>query len=358
MFHSSLDLSGAGLGGQVLVFAIAAGAVWWAGRSLAFRADRIAEATGIGRLLAGAVLLGLATSLPEIATTLSAAFGGAGALAANNLLGGVAMQIAVLALVDAVALRGRAITLFSPHAGLLLHGVFLVLLLVVAIAAIVGPDLALGGRVSPWSIALAGGYAASLYYLHRYEGNPRWEPRGEVAEPPQSAVDMKDAVAARFAGASLAAEVFRFAGSAAIVLVAGWLVATTGERIAHETGLGETLIGATLVALATSLPEVSTTFNAVRFGAYSMAIGNIFGTNALEVALLLPADLAHAEGSIFDVLAGPSVLLAAIGIALTLIYVWGMLERRDRAIRSLGVDSALVAVVYLTGMALFVTVSG
>jgi len=341
--------------GPYLVFAIAAIGVGWAGSALAARADSLAERTGIGRFLAGALLLGVTTSLPELATTVSAASRGAGALAGNNLLGAISLQIALLALVDMLALQRRALTSFSPHAGLLLHAVFLILLLALATLALVAPDVAIGGRVSPWSIGLAGVYASTLYYLHRYEGNPRWEPRGEVKQPPQSAKDMKDAIAAEHARTSLPRLWAQFGAFALVVLVAGHGVAVSAESIAERTGLGETLVGATLVAFTTSLPEISTTFSAVRMGAYSMAVSNVLGTNALLVALFLPVDLAYSDGTIFAALEPSSTLLGLLGITLAAIYLWGVLERRDRTLMSLGVDSFFVLMTYVAGLTLLGT---
>lgn len=143
--------------------------------------------------------------------------------------------------------------------------------------------------------------------------------------------------------------VMKFAASATVVVVAGYFVATTAETLAEQTGLGQTIVGATLVAISTSLPEVSTTYNAVRFGAYSMAMSNILGTNALEAALFLPADLAYSQGSIFAALDQASVMLAAVGIVVTLIYLWGVLERADRTVGNFGIDSAFVLATYLLG---------
>jgi cation:H+ antiporter len=340
-----------------IAFVVCAAGVWWAGGALAVRADLIADRTGIGRVFLGSVVLGIATSLPEIATTVSAAANGAGSLAGNNLLGGVAMQIAVLAAVDMFALRGRALTSFEPSSSVLLHGVFLLLLLTIAGAAIIGPDVALGGRVSPWSLALAAVYGLALYSLVLHEREPRWVPRGEVARPPASAADLRGVLVAGYADTSLRRLVLEFAAYSFVVLAAGMGVAISGEAIAELTGLGQTLIGATLVAVATSLPEVSTTFNAVRIGAYSIAVGNILGTNTVEVALLLPADLFYGEGSIFAALDEASLMLTLLGAAVSLIYLWGVLERRDRTICNLGVDSALVLVTYLGGMVLFGTMS-
>lgn len=71
------------------------------------------------------------------------------------------------------------------------------------------------------------------------------------------------------------------------------------------------------------------------------------------MALFLPVDLAYREGSIFAALDEASVLLGLIGIMLSILYLWGVLERRDRTIVGMGIDSALVLVTYLLGMLLF-----
>lgn len=127
------------------------------------------------------------------------------------------------------------------------------------------------------------------------------------------------------------------------------MVAVTGARLAELTGLGETFVGATLVAATTSLPELSATFASVRMGAYAMAVGNIFGTNALELALFLPADVLYDGGSVFAALDERAVFIGALGIVLTCVHLWGVLERHDRTFASFGVDSILVIALYLAG---------
>lgn len=84
-----------------------------------------------------------------------------------------------------------------------------------------------------------------------------------------------------------------FALSALGVFIGGFVVAEAASAIAEQSGLSETIVGASLVAISTSLPELTTTYAAVRLGAYGMAVGNILGTNALELALFLPADLIY-----------------------------------------------------------------
>lgn len=340
---------------NALFFLVGAAIVWFSGTKLSVYVDVFADRTGLGKAFAGALILGGATSLPELATTLTAASSGAAKMAGTNLLGGIVMQIAVLALIDATVMRGRPLTLFSPRSSLLMVGVMLIMLIALASAAIATGELASIAGCGLWPVLLMAAYLFSIWVIFRYEGNPRWEPRGEVMQPPESASDLKDAQQSKFTDVALARLVGLFLLASLGVLAGGYLVARTGEAIAEQTGIGQSFVGATLVALATSLPEVSTTYSAVRFGAYSMAAANILGTNSLEIALFLPADLAYRSGPIIDALDPSAVLLASLGIIVTSLYLWGILERRDRTIFGMGQDSFAVLVVYLLGLGLFYT---
>ncbi|MEZ6132956.1 MAG: sodium:calcium antiporter [Planctomycetaceae bacterium] len=348
-----LELSHHSLSSNLLIFAVSACGVWLCGTKLSRYVDLIADRTGIGKVFAGALLLGGATSLPELATTVTASLSGAAELAGTNLLGGVVMQVGVLALVDAFCLRDRPLTLFSPAAVLLMQGVFLIFMVAVALAAVVSGEIFTVAGIGFWPVLLALTYVFGLWVLYRYEGDPRWEPAGDVEQPPESARDLKDAHHADFADTSTTNVVGRFAIAAVGVLVSGSIVAQAGEVIAEQSGIGQSFVGATLVALATSLPEVSTTFSAVRFGAYSMAAANILGTNALEIALFLPADVAYREGAVINSLNPSAAFLGALGIIVTSVYLWGILERRNRTVLGMGQDSAAVLVFYLAGMVLF-----
>jgi cation:H+ antiporter len=351
-----IDFTAQSIALNAIIFVCGSVVVWLAGTKLSAYVDLFADRSGLGEAFAGVLLLGVATSLPEIATTITAATSGAGELAGTNLLGGVVMQIAVLALVDACFLRGKPLTLFSPRSSILMSAAALIFLLSFASAAVSSGEAYVFFGIGLWPIALVLGYLVALKAIHRNEGEPSWEPRGEIQQPPQSARDLKDAHQAKYA-AHGKWKLFRyFVFSSLFVLVGGYLVAKSGEAIADQTGLGEGLVGAVLVAFATSLPEVSTTWSAVRFGAYSMAIANILGTNGLEVALLLPADIAFREGSIIETLGPSAVFLTALGTLATTIYMWGILERRDKTVFGMGRDSFAVLIVYLGGMVLYYSV--
>lgn len=347
------DLTNNPLWLNAVIFAVSACGVWLCGTKLSVYVDLIADRTGIGKAFAGALLLGGATSLPELATTITASLNGAAELAGTNLLGGVVMQIAILAAVDGLILRDRALTFFSPQAALLIQAVFLVFIVAMATAAVSSGEMFSVGGVGLWPVLLGLTYLLGLWVLFQYEGDPRWEPAGQVGQPPQSARDLKDAHHEKFHNTSTISITLRFLIAAAGVLVSGSVVALSGEDLAEQTGLGQSFVGATLVALATSLPEVSTTVSAVRFGAYSMAAANILGTNSLAIALFLPADIAYRRGSIIDELTPSSAFLGALGIMVTSVYLWGILERRDRTVLGFGQDSLTVLLLYLAGMTLF-----
>ena len=86
---------------NAMVYALSAGVIWWAGTRLERYADAISERTGLGRAFTGMLLLATATSLPEVATTVTAVvFVNNPILAVYNLLGGVALQTAVLVAAD------------------------------------------------------------------------------------------------------------------------------------------------------------------------------------------------------------------------------------------------------------------
>lgn len=119
---------------NLFIFMGGAGLIWLAGFRLSVYGDAIAERKKWGQAFVGALLLGVATSLPEVVTTITAASIGNGVLAVNNLMGGIATQIAVLALIDMLFVQG-ALTFFSPKPVLLMSGVLLVLQLAITLVA-------------------------------------------------------------------------------------------------------------------------------------------------------------------------------------------------------------------------------
>jgi cation:H+ antiporter len=292
------------------------------------------------------MLLGVATSLPEVATTLTGSLIGNAQLVTGNLFGGVSLQIAVLAIVDLVAVKG-ALTYVTPQPVLLFQGVMLILLLSIALAgASLGEPLSLLGLgVTP--ILLAAGYAMTVRVTGTGKYLPRWRPVDVAKRPEPDAGDSRESgddspnwsVYARCAAAAL------------LILTAGWALTLTGEALAEQTGLGASFVGVVLVAASTSLPELSTALAAVRRGNHEMAVSNILGTNCLEVALFLLADIAYREGPILAATDASGMLAASLGLIVTCLLLLGLLERRDQTVARMGFDSLAVLVTYAAGLA-------
>jgi cation:H+ antiporter len=332
---------------NVAIFAGAAVVVWIGGTRLANHADAISERTQVSKAFLGLVLLGVATSLPEIVTTITASLLDNASLVAGNLFGGVAMQIAVLAIVDLVAVR-KALTYFTPQPVLLFQGVMLLLLLSIALAgAAAGDPLSLAG-FGLTTVLLAAGYVMMVNWSRPGGGRlPRWEATNAPTETPGDQRASQKSKEGQLSNARL----YGYSGlSALAILAAGWALAQTGDALSEQTGLGASFVGVALVAGSTSLPELSTALAAVRAGNHQMAVSNILGTNCLEVALFFLADGFYRGGPILAATDSPAIFAGTLGMVVTCIYLVGLLERRDRTFLRMGYDSVAVLVTYSAGL--------
>lgn len=341
-----LDFQSFSMTVNLAIFAAAAVLVWVSGNRLAGYADLVSARTGVGQALVGMLLLGVATSLPEVVTTITGAVIGNAALVTGNLFGGVAMQITVLAIVDLIAVRG-ALTYVAPRPILLFQGVMLMLMLAVALAGAVvrDPFALLGVGLTPFVLGLM--YVLALRVASTDEYLPRWRPL-EQQNVEGTGHGGAEEVPANGSATGLAARI----GLAALgILAAGTALSLTGDALAQQTGLGSSFVGVALVAASTSLPELSTALGAVRRGNVEMAVSNILGTNLLEVALFLVADVAYRDGAILAATDRSGLFAGALGLVVTCLLLLGLLERRDKTVWHMGLDSLAILVVYSVGLA-------
>ena len=325
---------------SLLLFTLCASVVWFAGARLAYLADALADRYKLAKSLVGLLLLSLATSLPEVATTLSAAVSQAQNLVLNNLFGGIALQTAILGVADFWA-RG-AITNYPRKANHALEATLLVLLLsITLIITVVGEPVALF-QIGPGSTLIALCYAGTIWLLRRYDGSSDWVPV-DLPDP-----EAKPFLAVKDTGDTTNQSLILQTVIACIaILIFGLLLVLLAERIAVQSGLGTSFIGVTLLAGATSLPELTTSITAARIGAYTMAISNIFGSNLIMLVLVFPADILYRGGPILQGTSQTVSLALAFGIAVTAIYLVGLIVRRKPRIGVLGLDSVLVMITFL-----------
>ena len=333
--------------GNTAVFVVAAVVVWKAGARLAGLADRIADKAQLGQALVGIVLLGGVTSLPEAAVAVTATLDGDPALSINDVLGSAAINIVLLAVADAVYGR-NALTAAPARPDVMLQGMMVIVMMALVAGPTLTGDRAVGG-IGIWSWITLLAYAGAVTIIAKTRDHPGWKPARD--RPRNDAARDTD----RDDDASLASLGAKTALMAALILVAGFALAKSGQALAASTGLGSSFFGAVMLGFATSLPELSTILAAVKLKRYEMAIADVFGTNLFNINIIVLVDALHdGEPVLLD--AGPFAAFAALlSLVLTGIYLIGLLERRDRTLLRMGYDSLAVIVLYAAGLAALYT---
>jgi cation:H+ antiporter len=133
---------------------------------------------------------------------------------------------------------------------------------------------------------------------------------------------------------------------AIITLFAGYGLEITGEVISKRWGMSGVVFGATILALCTALPEISTGIASAKIRDYQMAVSDIFGGNAFLPVLFLMAALIGGD-SILPDLKFSDIYLTSIGILLTAVYLIGMLFHSKKQVFRMGIDSFIVLLLYL-----------
>jgi cation:H+ antiporter len=331
-----------------VVFVAAAGVTWGAGVVLARTTDRLDRDLNLGDAIGGLVLLAIAGSLPELAITVSAAASGHLDLAAGNLIGGIATQTMVLVLCD-LAAPTKPLTFLVGSLIPVLEGLLVVLVLVgVLLGASLPASASFGGALSPASVGIVITWIAGILVFNSVRKSPKWEIVMHGGRPGRPHHRVEPAVQSRHAGWPTVRVAALFGVACIVTLGAGIALEITGNDLADRAGINGVVFGATFLALATALPEISSGIEAVRIGDHQLAVGDIFGGNAFQVCLFLVADLVAGT----PVLAQAGKLngwLAALSIGLTSVYAMGVIVRAERPTR-IGPDSILAIGLYAIGM--------
>jgi cation:H+ antiporter len=338
----------------LLVFVAAAGAVWVAGVKLSNTTDVLATRLGLGQALGGLILLAIATNLPEIAITASAALAHNLGIAIGNILGGIAIQTVVLVILDVFGVKGKhPLTYRAASLTLVLEAALVIAILAVAVAGTRLPPNLIAYRVAPAGLLIAALWIGGLLLLKRAGQGLPWHESGEAPDnqkPPRGHAEKQKEQQASDNHTSTVKAGVVFAVSALVTLVAGVVLERSGDAISGHIGLSGVLFGATVLAAATSLPEVSTGLTSVRMGDYQLAMSDIFGGNAFLPVLFLLAGLLSGN-AVLPQAQDTDVYLTALGALLTAVYLVGLIFRPTRRIARMGVDSLTVLVLYLLGIA-------
>lgn len=273
--------------GDWFQFAMCALAIGYAGGKLTRLADAIGEKTGLTRSWIGLLLLAAVTSLPELATGISAVTGAhAPNIAIGDALGSTVFNLALLVLID-VLYRPDSIYTRASHEHVLSAAFGVVLLCIVGMSLLVEREqiLPAAAHIGLYTPLLVGLYLVAMrsVFVH---GRRLTFAHATVVPP------------ARYADIDLRTTIVQFAFFAIVVAVAGIWLPFVGERIADGMGWSRTFVGTLFVAAATSMPEVVVTVAALRLGALDMAIASLLGSNLFDILIIALDDLLYTPGSI------------------------------------------------------------
>lgn len=314
-----------------------------AGYRLSLYGDVIAEKTGLSGTWIGLVLLASVTSLPELTTGISAVTAaGVPNIAVGDALGSCVFNLVLIVLLDFLH-RGESVYT-RASVGHILSASFGTLLI-----GVVAFNILLGEKTTGAAIGHVGFYTPLILVLYVFAMRTvyRYEQRQIAAST--------EVVAAPYPEMTLRSALFGYSVAAAVVVAAGTWLPFIGDELAASMGWSKTFVGTLFVAFATSVPELAVTVAAWRIGALDMAIGNLFGSNLFDIAVIAVDDLAYVPGPLLGQISPMHVMTAVSAMMMNGVAVVGLLYRpATRPFGAVGWASLLLVVIYLlNSMALF-----
>lgn len=310
----------------VLEIPLGFGLLFFGGGWLVDGAVGVARRLGVSPLMIGLTLVGFGTSTPELVTCLNAALTGAPGVAIGNVIGSnianTLLILGVAAALTPVLCNPRAFRRDGPMLGAVT---------VLAVAFVLGGEI---GRVTGGLfLALLAAYTVYTYFTERGCDIPAAATRHKESE--------LVAVQPRSLGWSLGIAVL---GGVAILLGAHWLVHGS-VSVARVAGVPETVIGLTMVALGTSLPELATAIAGSRKGEGDVVLGNVLGSNLFNLlgilgttALVMPLPMPP-EIVGFDIW----IMLAATVLLILFAVTGWRITRREAVLLLLGYAAYITA---------------
>jgi len=303
-------------------------------------ASKLALSMGVSSLVVGLTVVSFGTSTPELAVSVQSAWSGQVGIALGNVVGSNVFNVLVIlglsALITPLVVHQQLIRQEVP----IMIGVSLLLW-----------AMAMDGGISRWEglflAALSGGYTLMLIRQSRREtANTQAEVEAEYTEAFDGIPQGWDA---HWAVQLL----LILAGLALLVLGAKWLV-EAAVGFARDLGVSELIIGLTIVAAGTSLPEVATSVMAAVRGERDIAVGNVVGSNIFNILAVLgiSASIAPSELPVASaMLAFDLPIMVAVAVAcLPVFFTGARIARWEGALfLTLYAGYALYLILYATG---------
>lgn len=265
---------------------------------------------GISELVIGATIVSIGTSLPELSSSVVSVIQGSSGFALGNAIGSVITNSSLVLGVGALAGSIPVLKVVSKRL-LFLSGI-IVLLVVSSIQSVGGNFFRTDGAISQYVGFLL--LLLLVFYLFISFKNASSVKVGAASATP----------ATKLGANKLMIQVLIILLSAVVVAFSATLLVAVAETAAGRIGVSEAVISGTIVALGTSLPELSTTYASARKGFGGLAMGNIIGASIMNILLVLGVSVSLQIGgiavpAIFYSVQFPLMLLI-VGILLGFVY--------------------------------------
>jgi cation:H+ antiporter len=323
--------------GVWLQFFLVTGAITISGVQLSRYGDVLAEKTGMGRTWLGLVVLAVVTSLPEMATGVSAVLWvDAPDITTGDLLGSCVFNLLILAVVDIFHPPGPALTVANQ--GHLLAAAFGVVMLGVAVMGVMAPSPIAGftfAHVGLTAPVLLICYLVAMRSVFRYQRRHRV---AYLAEHEETLI---------YGQITMQTATLKFALNALVVVAAGIYMPRVAEQIARLMGWHQSMVGTIFVAASTSLPELVVTLGALKLGAVDMAVGNLFGSNLVNLALLGVMELLYVKGPMLEIVSAKHAGTGVMAMVMTGIAAAELVYRpHKKALRRMSLGAFVLAFLY------------
>ncbi|OQY42699.1 MAG: hypothetical protein B6227_01310 [Fusobacteriia bacterium 4572_74] len=326
----------------ILIFAVLAGFIIIVGKKLSLYGDAIGDLMGIEKSWIGIVMLAAVTSLPEMVTSISATLMGNPQMAVSNIFGSNMFNIFVVFIIDIFVLRS---TSFSSKVSSknFLAGFWAIILTLIFLLGFLFPTEGIM-NISLFSLIILGVYFIAMKSIYVYEHQKNDEFSEKLEEEIKEFHETEENVI------TLPQAKRGFAISAFFVVVLGTGLSFVGDKIASTPffgiELGKSFVGLILIALATSLPELTVSIEAIKLKSYDMAAGNLLGSNIFNIMILFITDLFLRDHNIYRSLTGFHKLTAIFSMLILLVFMMGiMFEKKKRRY-----DTYIIGLVYFVAM--------
>ena len=327
---------------ELTLFAISLVAVTLGADWLVTSSSRLAERLGLSPLVVGLTIVAFGTSAPELVVSVTAAWRGQAGLAIGNVMGStvanVGLIVGIAALTRPIAVHSRVLKRESP-----------ILIFVLALVMVLSFNNALG-RLD--GLVLITGFSFYMFFLLRWgiqEGHANNRPLSvegaeekRPSEPPPPGQRT-----------SLIWNAVRILVGLSALLIGGRGLVDAATKIAVEFDVPEEVIGATMLAIGTSLPELASTLAAAVRGLGDIAIGNVVGSNVFNLGFVLGisalvGDLQLTQSTVIRQVVPALIFCIAL---IPFAYTGGRVNRREGAILLCGYAGFILWVIQAAGPA-------